>query len=122
MSSDFRRKLPKKPSVIKLPHYELTLDLRDGSLAFSEEMLEGTTSPQHNGKPKLFIGPAPNDKSKLALYRDAAEAGKARQFKSPSTRSILATIDDAELYPHVVSLARELQRFSIACDLHSGFR
>lgn len=89
-------------------HYELTLEFRDGSLAFSTEMLEGATSTHRNGNPKTFIGPAKNDKSKISLYRDATDAGKARQFKYPSTRSLLVIIDDAELYPHVVSLAREL--------------
>ena len=47
-------------------------------------------------------------KRQVSVNRDKAKSGKARHFPSPSPRSILTMIDDAELYPHVVALAQEL--------------
>ena len=50
----------------------------------------------------------PEGTLRVSVNRDTAASGKSRHFATPSPRSVLTLIDDAELYPHVVGLANEL--------------
>lgn len=99
-----------------LLHYEVEITFRDqGILEISSERLSGKTPD--GKKPKHFISMAPDENKKdsnegmkawISLNRDTALSGKTRHFASPSPRSVMTMIDDAELYPHVIALARAL--------------
>ncbi len=86
--------------------YELEIIFRKGVLEVQTESLKGRTA---TGKRfRAFVTMDRNGKSRVSVNRDKALSGKSRHFPSPSGRSVLTMIDDAELYPHVVALAREL--------------
>jgi predicted ATPase len=87
-------------------HYEIEVAFRRGVLEFHSEKLKGRTLT--GKKFKNFVTLDKNGKSRVSVSRDTAKSGKSRHFPSPSPRSVLTMIDDAELYPHVVGLAREL--------------
>ncbi len=86
--------------------YELDVAFRKGVLEVQMEMLKGRTGSGR--KSRAYLTMDRDGKSRVLVNRDTAKAGKARHFSSPSVRSVLTMIDDAELYPHVVALAREL--------------
>lgn len=88
-----------------LLRYELELGSLNLSIVVISEKLAGRTPA---GAERGFITPDPDDKSKLYVAEDTANGGRLRPFSSPSARSILTLIDDPELYPHIVALAREL--------------
>jgi predicted ATPase len=89
-----------------LLRYEVEIGFRDRILEIQSEKLTGRTA---GGKRlKSFVTHEKNGKHGVSLNRDTALSGKTRHFSSPSPRSVLTMIDDAELYPHVVALTREL--------------
>ncbi len=89
-----------------LLHYELDVVFRKGVLEVQSEKLKGLKPTGR--KPRSFVTMDRDGKSRVSVNRDTAKSGKTRHFPSPSARSVLTMIDDAELYPHVVALAREL--------------
>lgn len=87
--------------------YEIEITFRGGVLEIQSEMLVGRTL--QGKKPRAFISTTSKDGAKrVSLNRDTAKSGKTRHFISPSPRSVMTMVDDAELYPHTVALAREL--------------
>jgi predicted ATPase len=86
--------------------YELEVVFRKGMVEVQSEKLKGRTPT--GKKFRAFITMDKNGKSRVSVNRDTAKSGKSRHFPSASPRSVLTMIDDAELYPHVVALAREL--------------
>lgn len=104
------------------PHlnYETEIVFRNGLLEVETEQLRGRTvsgikyrsfiTTERISKRRDTNGGAANRGSarQVSVNRDTAKSGKSRHFPSPASRSVLTMIDDAELYPHVVALAREL--------------
>ena len=91
-----------------LLNYEIEIAFRAGRLEVDSETLEGRTATAKRTRKFISPGKDRSGETRVSLSRDMAKAGKVRQFRFPSTRSILTMIDDAELYPHVVALTREL--------------
>jgi len=93
-----------------LPHpilrYELEVVFHKGMVEVQSEKLKGRTPIGRKFRP--FITMDKDGKNRVSVNRDTAKSGKSRHFPSPSPRSVLTMIDDAELYPHVVALSREL--------------
>jgi len=90
-----------------LLHYEVEITFRGGVLEIQSEALTGRTL--QGKKPRAFISMTSKDGIKrVSANRDTAKSGKTRHFISPSPRSVMTMVDDAELYPHTVALAREL--------------
>jgi len=88
-------------------HYEVEIAFQNGVLEIQSEKLAGRTPPDKNSR--LLVATISKDgKKQIALNCDAAQSGKTRHFPSPSPRSVMTMVDDAELYPHTVALAREL--------------
>lgn len=86
--------------------YELEIVFHSGVLEVQSEKLKGRTPA--GKKFRAFIS-MDKDAREVSVNHDAAPpSGRTRHFPSPSARSVLTMIDDAELYPHVVALAREL--------------
>ncbi len=92
-------------TTLKYPtlDYECDLVFQRGVFALRSESLKGRTSR----KPRNLITPDV-DRERISINRDTALSGKTRIFPLPAVRSVLTIIDDAELYPHIVALAREL--------------
>jgi predicted ATPase len=95
-----------EPLPDPLLHYEVEIAFRKGVLAIQSEKLIGQVPK--GKKARSFVAMNRDGKHWVSLNRDAAKSGKARHFLSPSPHSIMTMVDDAELYPHVVALAREL--------------
>lgn len=91
-----------------LLHYEVEVLFTNGILEIVREDLTGL--PAKTGKNRQYIHTEENSEGILEarVNRDTAKSGKTRHFPVPSPRSVLTVIDDAELYPHIVALAREL--------------
>jgi predicted ATPase len=85
--------------------YDVEVVFRQGVLEIKTERLKGRTPMSRKLRP--FIS-TDKDKTHVSINRDTAKSGKSRHFPAPSVRSVLTMIDDPELYPHVVALAREL--------------
>lgn len=94
------------PLLNPVLRYEVEIAFRKGMLEVQSETLKGRTAA--GKKYRSFITTDKNGRARVSVNRDTAKSGKSRHFPSPSSRSVLTMIDDAELYPHVVALAREL--------------
>jgi predicted ATPase len=107
----------------RLLSYDVEIVFKKGMLEVAAEKLKGRThdgsrprsfiSMEKDGKPRVAVNRdtaimEKDGKPRVAVNRDTAISGKSRHFPAPSGRSVLTMIDDAELYPHVVALAREL--------------
>jgi predicted ATPase len=88
-------------------HYELEIVFRQGVLSVESEKLWGNNP--HTKETKDFIKASQKYKNRVTLHRDTTNLGRKRHYSFPSARSLLAMVDDAELYPHVVALARSLR-------------
>lgn len=89
-----------------LLRYEIEVGFRDRFLEVHSEYLTGRTAGAKRSK--SFVTHEKNGKNRISLNRDSALSGKTRHFGSPAPRSVMTMIDDAELYPHVIALTREL--------------
>jgi predicted ATPase len=82
---------------------------REGMMLVEGEALNGKRQEQsRNSKAFIRVDRGADKEPRLSINRDTAKSGKSRHFPTPSSRSALTMIDDAELYPHVVALAQEL--------------
>ena len=70
--------------------------------------LRGRTPVSKKYRSFISMDKDPEGALRVLVNRDTAASGKSRHFSTPSPRSVLTLIDDAELYPHVVGLANEL--------------
>ena len=88
--------------------YEIEVLFTNGILEIVREDLTGL--PPKTGKRRQYIHTeeSADGAMEACVNRDTAKSGKTRHFPIPSPRSVLTVIDDAELYPHIVALAREL--------------
>jgi predicted ATPase len=91
-----------------LLYYEVSIAFHDGLLRVQAESLKGRTQKGTRLRSFISTGRDENGGQRVSVNRDTAKAGRTRHFRSPAARSVLTTIDDAELYPHVVALAEEL--------------
>ncbi len=91
-----------------LLRYEVEVLFTNGILEIVREDLTGL--PPKTGKNRQYVHTEKNHEEawEACVNRDTAKSGKTRHFPIPSPRSVLTVIDDAELYPHIVALAREL--------------
>ena len=99
---------PFKPDKLlehTLLHYEIEVRFDKGLLEVQAESLR--SRPLKGGKARYFISTG-KDRNEVLVNRDTAKSCRARHFPLPSPRSVLTTIDDAELYPTVVAVAQEL--------------
>lgn len=83
--------------------YDLTLTFQKGIVQVESETLTGR-QPNSTGA----WGFVRLSKTGLLVNYDAVEQGGGRLFPAPSPRSVLDMIDDAERYPHIAALKREL--------------
>ncbi len=88
--------------------YELEIAFRKGVLEIPSETLKGRTATSKKFRAFASVTMDEDGKSRVSINQNAAKSRKSRYFLSSSARSVLTMIDDAELYPHVVALAREL--------------
>jgi len=95
-----------KKSKLKHVHFTYTIEIRfnrqQGVLTVGKETLSGKT--ENGKKSKLFIE---HQSGRTVVNRDEGK-GNNRKFESPSVRSVLLMIDDAELYPSVCAVREEL--------------
>jgi predicted ATPase len=90
-------------------NYEIEVIFHGGVLEVASEKLKGRTAAGIKSRPYISMGKDDKGKLRVSVNRDTAKSGKSRHFPTPSARSVLTVIDDAELYPHVVALTQELQ-------------
>jgi predicted ATPase len=81
---------------------EIHFNEQDGLVKVMKETLSGKT--ENGKKSKSFIE---HHKGRTIVNRDEGK-GNNRKFDSPSNRSVLLMIDDAELYPSVCAVREEL--------------
>ena len=95
-----------KNQVISNPllQYEIQLNIQKG-IEILKETLTGKTQDGVRSRPFIHME---GNNTTIVVNRDGARGGKSRRFNNLVTRSVMTIIDDAELYPHVVALAREL--------------
>ncbi len=86
--------------------YSLKIHFDLGLLKVIDEELTGRKTFRQT-KVKTFMKIAPAD-DRISIKRDGTGGGRGRIFPVPSPRSVLTFIDDAQYYPHIVALKREL--------------
>jgi len=88
--------------------YEVEIAFHNGMLSIVTEKLRGRTPVGKKYRSFISMDKDPEGTLRVSVNRDTAASGKSRHFATPSPRSVLTLIDDAEFYPHVVGLANEL--------------